>query len=135
MTGRQPRPRCWTLLVAELRRQATATGEALPKTESLLTPVSRWVNNHQQPDGFYRDLLAGALDRPAAELFGDEDQAADLEAGAEPWRLARALELSSVGTAALEGIEAAVANFARRYPSTSLPCDPSDQARRPLSPS
>jgi hypothetical protein len=70
-----------------------------------------------------------------AELFSDEDQAADLEAGAEPWRLARALELSSVGTAALEGIEAAVANFARRYPSTSLPCDPSDQARRPLSPS
>ncbi len=105
-------------LVAELRRQAAATGEALPKTESLLTLVSRWVNNHQQPDGFYRDLLARALDRPAAELFGDEDQAADLETGAEPWRLARALELSSVGAAALEGIEAAVADFARRYPST-----------------
>src|SRR6266704_2863351 len=71
-------------LVAELRRQAAATGEALPKTESLLTLVSRWVNNHQQPDGFYRDLLARALDRPAAELFGDEDQAADLETGARP---------------------------------------------------
>jgi hypothetical protein len=27
-------------LVAELRRQATATGEGLPKTESLLTLVS-----------------------------------------------------------------------------------------------
>ena len=105
-------------IVAELRRQAAATGEALPKTESLLTLVSRWVNNRQQPDDFYRDLLARALDRPAAELFGEEDQAADLEAGAEPWRLARALELSSVGAAALEGIEAAVADFARRYPST-----------------
>src|SRR6266496_4236729 len=106
-------------IVAELRRQAAATGEGLPKTESLLTLVSRWVNNHQQPDGFYRDLLARALDRPAAELFGEEDQAAELEAGAEPWRLARALELSSVGAAALDGIEAAVADFARRYPSTS----------------
>jgi hypothetical protein len=106
-------------LVAELRRQAAATGEALPKTESLLTLVSRWVNNHQQPDDFYRDLLARALGRPAAELFGNEDQAAELEAGAEPWRLARVLELSSVGAAALEAIELAVADFARRYPSTS----------------
>jgi hypothetical protein len=106
-------------LVAELRRQAAATGEGLPKTESLLTLVSRWVNNHQQPDGFYRGLLARALDRTTSELFGEEDQAADLEAGAEPWRLARALELSSVGAAALEGIEATVADFARRYPSTS----------------
>jgi hypothetical protein len=105
-------------LVGELRRQAAATGEVLPKTESLLTLVSRWVNNHQQPDSFYRDLLARALDRPDAELFGEEDQAADLEIGAEPWRLARALELSSVGAAALEGIEATVADFARRYPST-----------------
>jgi hypothetical protein len=108
-----------SMLVAELRRQAAAAGEALPKTESVLTLVSRWVNNHQQPDGFYRDLLARALDRPAAELFGEEDQAADLEAGAEPWRLARALELSSVGATALEGIEATVADFARRYPSAS----------------
>src|SRR6266496_2128848 len=105
-------------LVAELRRQAAATGEGLPKTESLLTLVSRWVNNRQQPDDFYRDLLARALDRPAAELFGEEDQAAELEAGAEPWRLARVLELSSVGAASLEAIELAVADFARRYPST-----------------
>jgi tetratricopeptide (TPR) repeat protein len=105
-------------LVAELRRRAAATGEALPKTESLLTLVSRWVNNHQQPDGFYRDLLARALQRPAAELFGEDDQAAELETGAEPWRLARVLELSSVGAAALEAMELAVADFARRYPST-----------------
>jgi tetratricopeptide (TPR) repeat protein len=106
-------------LVAELRRQAAATGEALPKTESLLTLVSRWVNNHQQPDDFYRDLLARALDRPAADLFGEEDQATELEVGAEPWRLARVLELSSVGAASLEAMELAVADFARRYPSTS----------------
>ncbi len=106
-------------LVAELRRQAAATGEGLPKSESLLTLVSRWVNNHQQPDDFYRDLLARALDRPAAELFGNQDQAAELEAGAQPWRLARVLELSSVGAASLEAMELAVADFARRYPSTS----------------
>jgi hypothetical protein len=30
--------------------------------------VSRWVNNHQQPSDFYRDLLAQTLGRPRAEL-------------------------------------------------------------------
>ena len=51
-------------LIAELRRQATAVGETLPETESLLALVSRWVNNHQQPSDFYRELLARALGRP-----------------------------------------------------------------------
>ena len=46
-------------LAAELRRHAT--GSALPKTESLVALISRWVNDHQQPDDFYRDLLAQAL--------------------------------------------------------------------------
>jgi tetratricopeptide (TPR) repeat protein len=59
----------YTRLIAELRRQA---GVALPKTESMVTLVSRWVNNHQQPDGFYRDLLSRATGRARAELFGDE---------------------------------------------------------------
>jgi hypothetical protein len=49
-------------LAAELRRHAA--GSQLPKTESLVTLISRWVNNHQQPDEFYRNLLAtSAADR------------------------------------------------------------------------
>jgi Bifunctional DNA primase/polymerase, N-terminal len=49
----------YTRLIAELRRHA---GVALPKTESMVTLVSRWVNSHQQPDDFYRDLLSRATD-------------------------------------------------------------------------
>jgi hypothetical protein len=57
-------------LAAELRRHAA--GSQLPKTESLVTLISRWVNNHQQPDDFYRDLLAKALGQPHADLFGGQ---------------------------------------------------------------
>jgi hypothetical protein len=59
----------YSRLAAELRRQASV---ALPKTESMVTLISRWVNNHQQPDDFYRDLLSRATGRARAELFGDE---------------------------------------------------------------
>jgi hypothetical protein len=37
-------------LIAELRRQAAIDGVVLPKTGSLIPRISRWVNNHQQPD-------------------------------------------------------------------------------------
>ena len=56
----------YTRLIAELRRQAAIDGVVLPKTESLIRLISRWVNNHQQPDGFYRDLLSRATGRPVA---------------------------------------------------------------------
>jgi hypothetical protein len=59
----------YTRLIAELRRHASV---ALPKTESMVTLVSRWVNNHQQPDDFYRDLLSRATGRATAELFSEE---------------------------------------------------------------
>jgi hypothetical protein len=59
----------YTKLIAELRRHASV---ALPKTESMVALVSRWVNNHQQPDDFYRDLLSRATGRARAELFSDE---------------------------------------------------------------
>ena len=59
----------YTRLIAELRRHARV---ALPKTESMVMLVSRWVNNHQQPDDFYRDLLSRATGRARAELFSDE---------------------------------------------------------------
>jgi hypothetical protein len=59
----------YTRLIAELRRHA---GAALPKSESMVTLISRWVNNHQQPDDFYRDLLSRATGRSRVELFSDE---------------------------------------------------------------
>jgi hypothetical protein len=59
----------YTRLIAELRRHSTI---ALPKTESMVTLISRWVNNHQQPDDFYRDLLSRATGRTRGELFSDE---------------------------------------------------------------
>ena len=62
----------YTRLIAELRRHATV---ALPKTESMVTLLSRWVNNHQQPDDFYRDLLSRATGQARAELFSDESVA------------------------------------------------------------
>jgi hypothetical protein len=66
----QERGWSYTRLAAELRRHAA--GSQLPKTESLVTLIRRWVNNHQQPDDFYRDLLAKALGRSRGDLFGGE---------------------------------------------------------------
>jgi transcriptional regulator with XRE-family HTH domain len=109
----------YSRLAVELRRQAERDGVALPKHESLVTLITRWANNRQQPDGFYRDLLGRTLGLPESELFGDASRAADLAAGAEPWLLARALDASTVGADSLDLLEAAVADFARRYPSTA----------------
>jgi hypothetical protein len=62
----------YTKLIAELRRHAAVDRIVLPKTESLIHLISRWVNNHQQPDEFYRDLLSRATGRPRFQLFSDE---------------------------------------------------------------
>jgi hypothetical protein len=70
----------YTRLIAELRRQAAIDGVVLPKTESLIPLISRWVNNHQQPDDFYRDLLSRATGRLRFELFSDEAAVALLAA-------------------------------------------------------
>ena len=70
----------YTRLIAELRRQAAIDGVVLPKTESLIPRISRWVNNHQQPDDFYRDLLSRATGRHRFELFSDEAAVALLAA-------------------------------------------------------
>ena len=48
----------YTRLIAELRREAAVDGIVLPKTESLIPVISRWVNNHQQPGR----LLPGAVE-------------------------------------------------------------------------
>lgn len=59
----------YTRLIAELRRQAAVDAIVLPKTESLIPLISRWVNNHQQPDSFYRELLSRATGRQRFELL------------------------------------------------------------------
>jgi hypothetical protein len=59
-------------LMAELRREARQEGVTLPDTAGLAPTVSRWVNNHRQPNEFYRVLLSRAIARPRWELFGDE---------------------------------------------------------------
>jgi hypothetical protein len=70
----------YTRLIAELRREAAVDGIVLPKTESLIPVISRWVNNHQQPDDFYRELLSRATGRHRFELFSDEAAVALLAA-------------------------------------------------------
>jgi hypothetical protein len=72
----------YTRLIAELRREAAVDGIVLPKTESLIQRISRWVNNHQQPDDLYRDLLSRATGWPRFQLFGDEAATFALAAGA-----------------------------------------------------
>src|SRR5512133_4318475 len=81
----QERGWSYTRLAAALRRHAA--GAQLPKTESLVTLISRWVNNHQQPDDFYRDLLAKALGRSRADLFGDEEAYLELSTMVGPAEL------------------------------------------------
>jgi hypothetical protein len=70
----------YTKLIAELRREAAVDGIVLPKTESLIPLISRWINNHQQPDDFYRELLSRATGRHRFELFSDEAAVALLAA-------------------------------------------------------
>jgi transcriptional regulator with XRE-family HTH domain len=109
----------YSRLAAELRRRATREAVTVPKHESLVTLITRWVNNRQQPDDFYRGLLSRTLGLPEGELFEEALRAADLAAGAEPWLLASALDVSAVGGRSLDLLEAAVADFARRYPSAA----------------
>jgi tetratricopeptide (TPR) repeat protein len=109
----------YSRLATELRRQAIREAVTVPKHESLVTLITRWVNNRQQPDDFYRGLLSRTLGLPEGELFEETPRASELAAGAEPWLLARALDTSAVGGRSLDLLEAAVAEFARRYPSAA----------------
>jgi hypothetical protein len=69
-----------TQLAAALRREAIRQGVTLPAKQSLAANISRWVNNHQQPDDFYRELLSRATGRHRFELFSDEAAVALLAA-------------------------------------------------------
>jgi len=81
-------------LIAELRRHAAIDGIVLPKTESLIPLISRWVNNHQKPDDFYRELLSRATGRQRFELFSDE-AAVVLQVANDSSGIARSVAVSS----------------------------------------
>ena len=55
-------------LIRALERQAAADGATLPARESLKVTVSRWENDHQAPDGFYRALLCRLFEVDEGDL-------------------------------------------------------------------
>ena len=111
-----------TQLAAALRREAIRQGVTLPTTQSLLTLISRWVNNHQQPNDFYRALLSGATGRPRAELFGDEPALVLLASGSrsgvvsaapDPFGSERPSRPRHVGEATVRNLEEITAAYRR----------------------
>jgi transcriptional regulator with XRE-family HTH domain len=58
----------YTRLIAEMRRVAGRQGKTLPTTASLIAMLSRWLNGHERPSRFYREILSGALGLDLAEL-------------------------------------------------------------------
>lgn len=62
----------YTKLIAAMRRVASARGETLPGTRSLVTTLSRWFNDHERPSGFYQDLLCEALSKSRVQLGFDD---------------------------------------------------------------
>ncbi len=55
-------------LIAEMRKVAGRQGKTLPTTASLIAMLSRWLNAHERPGLFYREILSGALGLDQAEL-------------------------------------------------------------------
>jgi transcriptional regulator with XRE-family HTH domain len=55
-------------LIAEMRKVAGRQGKALPATASLIAMLSRWLNGHERPGLFYREILSGALGLDLTEL-------------------------------------------------------------------
>jgi transcriptional regulator with XRE-family HTH domain len=58
----------YTRLIAEMRKVAGRQGKMLPTTASLMAMLSRWLNGHERPSLFYREILSGALGLDQAEL-------------------------------------------------------------------
>jgi transcriptional regulator with XRE-family HTH domain len=58
----------YTRLIAEMRKVASRQGKTLPTTASLIAMLSRWLNGHERPSRFYREILSGALGLDQAEL-------------------------------------------------------------------
>ena len=57
-----------------MRKVAARQGKSLPSTASLIAMLSRWVNDHERPSRFYREILSGALGLDQAELQSGSGQ-------------------------------------------------------------
>ncbi len=64
----------YTRLIAEMRKVAGRQGKTLPATASLIAMLSRWLNAHERPGLFYREILSGALGLDQAELESGNGQ-------------------------------------------------------------
>ena len=64
----------YTRLIAEMRKVAGRQGKTLPSTASLIAMLSRWLNDHERPSLFYREILSGALGLDQAELESGSGQ-------------------------------------------------------------
>jgi tetratricopeptide (TPR) repeat protein len=64
----------YTRLIAEMRKVAARQGKSLPSTASLIAMLSRWLNDHERPSRFYREILSGALGLDQAELQAGSGQ-------------------------------------------------------------
>jgi tetratricopeptide (TPR) repeat protein len=113
-----------TQLAAALRREAIRQGVTLPAKHSLAANISRWVNNHQQPNDFYRGLLSGATGRPRAELFSDEPALIVLATGPsagvlssvpDPFGSERSSRPRQIGEATVRNLEEITAAYRRLY--------------------
>jgi hypothetical protein len=58
-----------------MRKVASRQGETLPTTASLIAMLSRWLNGHERPSRFYREILSDALGLDHAELEPGNDHA------------------------------------------------------------
>src|SRR5215212_6652456 len=64
----------YTRLIAEMRKVASRQGKTLPATASLIAMLSRWLNGHERPGVFYREILSSALGLDQAELGSGNGQ-------------------------------------------------------------
>jgi hypothetical protein len=64
----------YTRLIAEMRKVAARQGKSLPSTASLIAMLSRWLNDHDRPSRFYREILSSALGLDQAELQAGSSQ-------------------------------------------------------------
>ena len=110
----------YSSLIARMRRAAARRGRALPKTESLVTMISRWVNGRERPDPFYQELLCEALEKSPVELgFVENALPAFTHAtsGLEPWELADALTFTAIGEEVFDQLERTVVGYVQAYPA------------------
>jgi hypothetical protein len=112
----------YSKLIAAMRRVAEVEGESLPETRSLVTTLSRWFNDHEQPGEFYQAILCKALSKSRVQLGFEEQSHPEDEGGAEPEDLARVLEASNVGPLAIGQMEAKLASAERNCPALRLCC-------------